>query len=367
MQRLGFARAFYVFASLALVTVVATSSVKADLVGYWRLDGDLNDSSGQGNHGELVGEPEFSEDVSELVGSGQSMFFDGDDAVLLGNPSILNFGTNDWTVSAWAKKEPGARGNIYSNGGDNGGGIRSVLAIGETGGAEALVLTLDVDQGDGAKRQVVSTDEADGFPALTAPDEQWNHVLGMRSGNEARVYVNGELADIISLREDPPYDLSGMSQLPSYIGVGASAASNPIGAFEKWYIGLIDDVAIWNEALDDETIMQLAAGLRGPIAFEPETLGDFNMDGVVDAADFSVIATNLNSAFELGEVSYSKGDTNIDGKVDLNDFLEFRLIFHDQAGGASAAAIPEPNGLLILLIGSMALWSRRKDLDRPCV
>jgi hypothetical protein len=329
------------------------------LVGYWRLDGDLTDSSGQGNDGELVGDPEFSDEVNEFSG-GQSMMFDGDDAILLGNPDILNFGTNDWTVSAWAKKDPGGRGNVYSNGGDNGGGIRSVLAIGETGGAEALVLTLDVDQGDGAKRQSVSTDEGDGFPALTATDEEWNHILGMRIGNESRVYINGELADIISLREDPPYDLSGMSQLPSYIGVGASAASNPIGAFEKWYIGLIDEVAVWNEALDDDAIMKLATGQRGPIAFEPDTIGDFNMDGVVNMQDFLVLAENFNSSFELGEISFSKGDHNIDGKVNLNDFLAFRAVFNAPAGASTAAAVPEPCSLLMVLVGSIALLSSRK-------
>ena len=60
---------------LALAVVAAScaaSSVQADLVGYWRLDGDLTDSSGQGNDGELVGDPEFSDEVNEFSG-GQSM------------------------------------------------------------------------------------------------------------------------------------------------------------------------------------------------------------------------------------------------------------------------------------------------------
>lgn len=346
-------------ASLAVVSLFAATEVQADLVGYWRLDGDLTDSSGQGNDGEAIGDPVFSDDVSDQVGSGQSLEFDGDDAVLLGNPAILNFSTNDFTISAWAKKPEGPRGNIYSNGGDNGGGIRSVLAIGETGGAEAVVLTLDVDQGDGAKRQSISTDESDGFPSLIATTDEWNHLVGMRIGNESRVYVNGELADIISLREDPPYDLSGMSQLPSYLGVGASAASDPIGAFEKFFVGLIDDVAIWDEALTDEVIIQLATGQRGPIPFVPGKSGDFNQDGVVNLDDFLVMAENFNSSFEIGEVSFSKGDNNIDGKVNLADFVELRAIFNAPAA-ASAAAVPEPSGLLLVLVGALFFSTVRK-------
>ena len=156
-------------AVLTTALIITTTNVHADLVGYWTFDDTLDDSSGQGNTGTLVGEPLFDDDVPALLGDGRSMVFDGDDAVDLGNPNILNFDTGDWTISAWAKKDGGsARGNIYSNGGDNGGGIRSVLAIGETGGNQALVLTLDVDQGSGAKRQSVSTDEGDGFPNISA-------------------------------------------------------------------------------------------------------------------------------------------------------------------------------------------------------
>jgi hypothetical protein len=142
-------------------------------------------------------------------------------------------------------------------------------------------------------------------------------------------------------------------------GVGASAASDPIGAFEKWFTGLIDDVAVWNEALDDDAIMQLATGQRGPIAFEPDTIGDFNMDGVVTMQDFLVMAENFNSTFDIGEVSFSKGDHNIDGKVNLDDFLGFREVFNAPAGASAASAVPEPCSLLMVLVGSIALLSGR--------
>lgn len=342
---------WFTFVSLL---VALSSSANAELVGYWPLDGNLADLSGQGNDGELIGDPEFADDVTEGFG-GQSMYFDGDDAVLLGNPDILNFGTSDFTISAWAKKDPGGRGNIYSNGGDNGGGVRSVLAIGESGGATSVVLTLDDDS---SKNQPRSGDPRDsqgiGFAPTEAVDEEWNHVVGMRSGSEARVYVNGELADLVDLPDG--YDLSGMSQLPSYIGVGTSAASDPIGAFEKWYVGLIDEVAIWDEAKSDEFIMNLAAG--APVLEQIENVGDFNGDGQVSLADFLVMADNFNERFPIAE-SYSKGDADRNGRVDLNDFIILRDAFGG-AGEPDSAVVPEPSGLYLAMFGFLALAKRRK-------
>ncbi|NIP97871.1 MAG: hypothetical protein GWO24_32360, partial [Akkermansiaceae bacterium] len=41
--------------SLAAGILVAGTAVHADLVGYWTLDGNFEDSSGNNNHGTLVG------------------------------------------------------------------------------------------------------------------------------------------------------------------------------------------------------------------------------------------------------------------------------------------------------------------------
>jgi hypothetical protein len=345
----------YLVAASVLVVVPASTS-RGELVGYWPFDDMLDDLSGQGNNGTLIGEPIFSDDVPPLLGAGKSLLFDGDDAVDFGNPNILNFGSNDWTISAWAKKVAGsARGNIYSNGGDNGGGIRSVLAIGETGGDQAVVLTTDVDQGDGAKQQAVST--ADEIANIPSVDDEWNHVVGMRAGDEIRVYVNGELADTTELRTDPPYDLSGMAQLPVYVGVGASAASDPIGALEKWFTGNIDDVAVWDEALEDGFIAYLAEG--GSILGPPGLPGDFNQDGAVDQADFLIMSENFNQRFDVQE-AYFRGDFDLNTRVDLRDFVQFREVFLAEPAGA-AAPVPEPSTLLLLACGWLAaLWRGRK-------
>ncbi|MCA9200664.1 MAG: LamG domain-containing protein, partial [Planctomycetales bacterium] len=243
------------------------SAVRADLVGYWPLDGDATDASGNGNDGEIVGDTAFSDDtpgglggqaillnktfVEEFGGVSQDEIIAEGNAgyVDLGNPDILNFSDNDWTVAAWMRVPEflGQRGNIFSNGGDNGGGVRYVLGYLENGG-QAIVLTTDNDTD---KRQAQAP-----LGDFLIDDGEWHHVVGQREGTELRVFIDGEFA-AENLDIPDGYDLSGTSQLPAYIGVGADAAS---GDLEKFFQGWIDEVAVWNEALTEDDILTVMSG-----------------------------------------------------------------------------------------------------------
>ncbi len=78
-------------------------SLKNGLVGYWKLRGDCRDYSGQENHGMVRGEgPAFGK-------------FDGESGFIeVKNSASMNFGDNDFTVSA----EVFRKGNGASAGGD---------------------------------------------------------------------------------------------------------------------------------------------------------------------------------------------------------------------------------------------------------
>ncbi|MCA9171141.1 MAG: PEP-CTERM sorting domain-containing protein [Planctomycetales bacterium] len=407
----------------ALLVLMSNSMASADLIGYWPLDGDATDLSSNGLDGEAIGDLSFVDDVPGALGSGKSLLLntqftleggvdqdtiiaeDNAGYVDLGNPDLLNFGENDFTVAAWMKVPEllTYRGNIFSNGGDNGGGIRYVLAYLETG-SNGVVLTTD---DNATKRQAQAP-----LAEFTVDDGDWHHVVGQRSGNELRVYVDGELAaENLDLPE--PYDLSGTDQLPAYIGVGADAGS---GAFEKFFQGWIDDVAVWDEALSEQ---QIAAVMNGDFSpwISVGTPGDFNGDGTLDAADIDLLSNeirvggtdskfdvdgdgsvaaadrdewvinlrhtwygdaDMNGIFNSGDLvavfsvgeyedatpgnsTWAEGDWDGNGDFDSGDFVvAFSGGGYEQGERPAIAAVPEPSSFALMLLGLWALPRRRR-------
>ncbi|MDG1852591.1 MAG: hypothetical protein P8I97_00350, partial [Verrucomicrobiales bacterium] len=60
---------------LVSCSVIMVPTAQAELVGYWKLDGDFTDSSGNGNDGELFGGSSYSDSVPDTLGNGQSVAF----------------------------------------------------------------------------------------------------------------------------------------------------------------------------------------------------------------------------------------------------------------------------------------------------
>jgi len=207
------------------------------LVGHYKLDQDATDSSGNNNHGTLGGDPKWT--TGKIGGA---LDFDGDDYVDLGNPSQLDFGTGSWSVSAWIKMPATTDNrNIFSNGGDNTGGIRYMLNVSESEDHKAC-LTVD---DDATKVQSTSS--------VTVDDDQWHHIIGIRDGSSLLLYVDGALDGTNTLSAG--YDLSGTSQANAYIGTGWRYDTS---ALNKFFIGVIDDVRIYGRVLTEEEIVWLA-------------------------------------------------------------------------------------------------------------
>ena len=252
-----------VFPTLFLVLLFAPIHANGELIGYWNFDANTAaDSSGNDLDGTLNGTAGFSDDVPAALGAGKSLALAESgvtpegvgDYVDLGNPSILNFSTNDFTVAGWVKTAQADRGNIFSNGGDDGGGIRYVPSMGE-GNDNKLTLTTDDDS---SKVQTM------GDTVLN--DGVWHHIATVRGGDTFRVYVDGVEDGTAAVPAG--YDLSGTSQKNAYIGVGISQSS---GEFQKQLGGLYDDIAVWNEALSADHIAGLADGSI-PVVPEPSSI-----------------------------------------------------------------------------------------------
>jgi hypothetical protein len=209
-------------------------------VGHWTLDGNADDSSATGADGTVVGDPAW---VAGVIGD--ALELDGvDDLVDCGNPPELDFGTGDFAISAWIKLTTTERATVYAKGGDNSGGIRYTLAMGEAN-ADRMTLTTDDDS---TKRQ------ARGDTVVN--DGAWHHVVGMRKGNMSHVYVDGVLDGSIDLPEG--YDLSGTSQANALLGAITDAQDATGATLEKFFTGTLDDVRVYDRALTDGEIAKLA-------------------------------------------------------------------------------------------------------------
>jgi len=216
------------------------------LVGWWKFDemsGDIiSDSSGNELHGVLGSEPYSPEWVSGFQGG--ALEFELGDYVDLGNPDALNFGTNDWTLSAWIILTAEGQGEDYicpvvCNGGDWTGGKRYALTVNEV--TEGCV-TITTDD-DVTKVQVTGT--------IIVNDGNWHHIAATREGTTLSLYIDG-VPDGTNPDIPAGYDLSGTSQHNAYIG---TITDNRDGLLHKFYRdGRIDDVRIFNIAKKENEI-----------------------------------------------------------------------------------------------------------------
>ena len=291
----------YVISLIVVLFMVGRTS--AELVAHWPLDDGSGtvavDVTGNGSDGTLEGDPQWV--VGKIAGA---LEFDGDDYVDCGNQDILNFGTNDWTITAWIRTtQPDPdRGTIFAKGSDNSGGIRFTLATHE---ANPNHITLTTDD-NSTKTQALG--------ATVVIDGEWYHIAGMRQGTTISVHVNGVLDGTNTI--PATINFSGSSQAHAYIGAIDGNSDPAAVALEKIYIGIIDDVRIYNVALTEEELQTAMEGSQG----FPYALGPDPADGAIledtwvnlgwRAGDFAV-SHDVYLGDNLDEVSNATPDSNV--------------------------------------------------------
>jgi hypothetical protein len=237
---------FTVALTLSLSLILAPSAFAGDIVGNWHFDEGqgttVQDSSGNFNAGTLKGfsattgatwtERRFDNPALRFGSLG---FVEIPDARVLDPQKI--------TVEAWVKRSPTSNLNEY------------VLSKGAKDCVVASYALYTVGNGDlafyvsdGNKTYVES-------PTIAASriwDNQWHHVAGTYDGKKVRLYVDGEQQG-----NGTPTTLAIGYGLPTnnnlFIG---SYATNCVAKFG----GDIDDVRIWNRALNAAEIRLRKAG-----------------------------------------------------------------------------------------------------------
>jgi photosystem II stability/assembly factor-like uncharacterized protein len=227
---------------IGLFLMSIPTAADATLVGWWKFDetsGNIaHDSSGYGNHGVLYG-------GLQLKGGG--LEFDGvDDYVDCGDGPSLNI-TDEVTVMAWIKLTGQAPDRkIAGNQDDITGGYKF--------GVYSNMLEFEIRTAD----NVAFLNRSIGGGTILEQDV-YHHVVGVYSyqGGYIRTYVDGVL----------DRELSTTAEL------GTSTGTFKIGrepfSDSYFWLGLMDDVRVYNRALTQDEIWAIARGEENPFASNP--------------------------------------------------------------------------------------------------
>lgn len=201
-------------------------------------------------------------------------------------------------------------------------------------------------------------------------------IVGFNSGlNYATALVEGDPIDATtvgpSFSTSLAYPLNANSQFDNAEGayIGFSFPNGP-DLFFGWLRVTIDNAAgefvVTSSAYESTPGVGILAGDIGSTGIP----GDFNNDGIVDAADYTFWRDNLGATFDADAENplAANGDNNgaSEGVVDSADYLVWKGNFGADSPPEepSAAAAPEPMTLGLLAAGSLGLTllrQRRRD------
>jgi hypothetical protein len=223
--------------------------------------------------------------------------------------------------------------------------------------------------------------------AVTQTGSGFSWDAGVQFSGDALSALVGALKDGAAkyhLEFDVTYDTSAIPQ--SVTSISESVAINSSGGWSQIDLAAVTGrtnqtvhvsqlLSNWTNLTANSPWFQLYIALNGnwgsgaaTVYFDNLRLvnilapltGDFNGDGAVDAADYTVWRDSLGSTTDL------RADANLNGVVDSGDFLAWKANFGAATAGAGAAsqAVAEPCALRLGLLAGAIIWALR-GLARP--
>ena len=216
---------------LVLSLILASMAEAADpnLVGWWKLDGDVLDSSGNGRNGTIHGNPLFvpgyDSDALELHGDPDYVAIDGYKGVL---------GPHAFSITAWIKTNDD-QGEIVGWG-STGRGNRMEFRINNN--------RLRLEAGGGYVQGDTDVN-----------DSEWHHVAA--TVKENATLSSGDITLYLDGQDDTrPVSRSNTIHPVSDFDVKFGCRYNNEG---RWYEGLIDDVRIYDRMLSPADMREFAS------------------------------------------------------------------------------------------------------------
>jgi hypothetical protein len=199
------------------------------LTAWYSFSGNANDISGNGNNGTPIG----AMLTTDRFGNANSAysFLSGNQARIELNTTIMNFGTSDFTLSAWIYKQ------------STGGAIISKRNTPSHGNFVAFSAQLGAELDETGPGDYVGELQNPEVPLNT-----WTLATMVRQGSTIKLYNNGVLVHTITSGSTQSINNSAMAM------IGARSDGTMLTQF---FEGMIDDLGIWSSALSQQEIMGL--------------------------------------------------------------------------------------------------------------
>jgi hypothetical protein len=235
-------------ALLLSLSATFAHAIEDGLVGYWSFDegnGDaVADLSGQGHNGTFAyGQPEWVDGKT-----GSALFFDGDSGVEIPDFYGIN-GSTPRTIAFWIKSDETT----------NAGGATVLVGFGFHDSGRRWHVKYE-----GTAEKTLRTENQGGnnWGADPINDNEWHHVASVLPEGGTTIgdvihYIDG-VAQPVSGSGGQTVDTStdpDEGAVPVTFGTGFLSP-----ATQRWAVGTMDDVAMWDRELSQEEIQSLVDG-----------------------------------------------------------------------------------------------------------
>jgi hypothetical protein len=233
---------------LCLITQVIMAQLPSNipsngLIGYWAFNGNTNDLSGNNFNATNFG----ATSTNDRFGNPNSAYsFNGTSNYMSCGPiSALN-GLSNASISVWVKI---IANNSWTN--CNLGCAQYLISRDADFSSSNIGIAWGPNSQKFAGRfgpnSLFSTQEVRTVSLYPLPQEQWIHIVFVKTNSALRIYINGVLDNSNNV-VNPNF---GTSNGALFFG------KLPVNGFDYFLNGLLDDIGIWNRALTQEEITNL--------------------------------------------------------------------------------------------------------------
>ncbi|HWD92118.1 MAG TPA: LamG-like jellyroll fold domain-containing protein, partial [Verrucomicrobiae bacterium] len=240
--------------SLAMVACLNPLRIaNAALTHYYNLDetsGTTAHDSYGGQNATLMGTTFDARSISGVIGNALNFT---NNVYLSLPPSVFQFGTNSFSINLWGRRDLASVTTAFFHlQNTTSGNPGAVFArISANNGSPANAVNFTIDKG-------ATADSVNSTNKITADNTFHMFSFVRESGNAMRIYVDGVL---VASTNDTAFNINGTVAVMGATTSGTAASS--------FFVGPLDDVRIFDNALSGADIQSLFASRQPPPAIPP--------------------------------------------------------------------------------------------------